>query len=154
LPRTFGSPLVSIDQVGQYYDAALAVEWPAGWQAMRIPYNKLVRDRVPRAIEAGGHSCRIEVLERNDYVIELKRKLVEEAQEALESSTQDDLVQELADLTEVIISLSAASGVPFEAIETMRLQRRDQRGGFERRLLLSYVDRAEPTSGRNVAPAE
>jgi hypothetical protein len=32
LPRTFGSPLVSIDQVGQFYDAALAIEWPSGWQ--------------------------------------------------------------------------------------------------------------------------
>jgi predicted house-cleaning noncanonical NTP pyrophosphatase (MazG superfamily) len=83
----------------------------------------------------------------NDYLIELKRKLVEEAQEALESSTQDDLVQELADLTEVIISLSSASGVPSGAIEAIRLQRRHQRGGFERRLLLNYVDRAEPASG-------
>jgi len=32
LPKAFGSPLITIDQVGQYYDAALAVEWPAGWQ--------------------------------------------------------------------------------------------------------------------------
>ncbi len=32
LPSAFGSPLVSIDQVGKYYDAALAVEWPSGWQ--------------------------------------------------------------------------------------------------------------------------
>jgi hypothetical protein len=31
LPSVFGSPLVSIDQVGKYYDAALAVEWPSGW---------------------------------------------------------------------------------------------------------------------------
>jgi hypothetical protein len=31
VPSNFGSPLASIDQVGQYYDAALAVEWPAGW---------------------------------------------------------------------------------------------------------------------------
>jgi len=115
---------------------------------MRIAYNKLVREKVPQAIEADGHTCRIEVLAPNDYAIELKRKLVEEAQEALESSTQDDLVLELADLMEVIISLSAASGVQSEAIEAMRLQRREHRGGFERRLLLRYVDRAEPqTSG-------
>jgi len=32
LPTAFGSPLVSIDQAGRYYDAALAVEWPDGWQ--------------------------------------------------------------------------------------------------------------------------
>jgi hypothetical protein len=32
LPSAFGSPLVSIDQVGKFYDAALAVEWPSGWQ--------------------------------------------------------------------------------------------------------------------------
>jgi len=31
VPSAFGSPLLSIDQVGKYYDAALAVEWPSGW---------------------------------------------------------------------------------------------------------------------------
>jgi len=115
--------------------------------ALRIANNKLERDNVPQAIEADGHSCRIDVLAPNDYVIELKRKLVEEAQEALESSTQDDLVLELADLMEVIVSLSAASGIPAAGIEAMRLQRRKESGGFEQRLLLRYVDRAErPTS--------
>ena len=32
VPSTFGSPLVSVGEVGRYYDAALAVEWPAGWR--------------------------------------------------------------------------------------------------------------------------
>ncbi len=32
LPSSLGSPLISIEQVRKFYDAALAVEWPAGWQ--------------------------------------------------------------------------------------------------------------------------
>jgi len=115
---------------------------------MRIEYDKLVRDGVPGAIEADGHSCRIEVLSREAYIIELKRKLVEEAREALESSTEDDLLLELADLTEVIVSLLNASGVSHEDLEALRLQCRAKRGGFEQRLLLRYVDRAEPPISR------
>ncbi len=111
---------------------------------MRITYDKLVRDNVPSAIEADGHSCCVEVLAANDYISALKRKLVEEAREALESSTQDELLLELADLSEVILSLSSASGIAPEAVEATRRRRREDRGGFGRRLLLRYVDLVGP----------
>ncbi len=115
---------------------------------MRVRYDKLVRDGVPQAIEADGHTYRIEVLALEAYIVELKRKLVEEAREALEASTQDDLLLELADLMEVIVSLLNASGVSPGDLEAMRLQRREKRGGFEQRLLLRYVDRAEPPASQ------
>jgi predicted house-cleaning noncanonical NTP pyrophosphatase (MazG superfamily) len=113
---------------------------------VRITYDKLVRDNVPSAIESDGHTCRVEVLAPSDYITELKRKLVEEAREALESSTQDELLLELADLSEVIVSLSSATGIAPEAVEATRRRRREERGGFERRLLLRYVDRVGPTA--------
>jgi predicted house-cleaning noncanonical NTP pyrophosphatase (MazG superfamily) len=111
--------------------------------ALRITYDKLVRDKIPQAIEADGHTCRIEVLPPSEYVVELKRKLVEEAQEALGASTHDELLLELADLMEVIRSLSTATGVSPEALEAIRLRRHEERGGFEQRLLLRYVDRSK-----------
>jgi predicted house-cleaning noncanonical NTP pyrophosphatase (MazG superfamily) len=114
-----------------------------GLAAMRIPYDKLVRDKVPDAIRADGHTCHVEVLGPEEYVTQLKRKLVEEAREALEASSHDDLVLELADLMEVVRSLCAATGVTLEAVEAMRLQRQAERGGFDQRLLLRFVDRAD-----------
>jgi predicted house-cleaning noncanonical NTP pyrophosphatase (MazG superfamily) len=108
---------------------------------MRIDYNKLVRDKVPQAIEADGHTYSIASLSPNDFVFELKRKLVEEAQEALDASSHDDLLVELADLLEVIKTLLEASGISFEMLEANRQKRRKQKGGFEQRLLLRYVDR-------------
>jgi predicted house-cleaning noncanonical NTP pyrophosphatase (MazG superfamily) len=115
-----------------------------GVAAVRITYDKLVRDNVPSAIEADGHTCCVEVLAPRDYISELKRKLVEEAREALESSTHDELLLELADLSEVIESLSIAIGIAPDAVEAMRRRRREDRGGFGRRLLLRYVDRVGP----------
>ena len=113
---------------------------------MRITYNNLVRDNVPHAIDADGHTCETEVLSQANYITELLRKLVEEAKEAQEAPTRDDLLLELADLMEVIISLSTASEISFEGLEAMRLRRRERRGGFDQRLLLRYVDRVEPSA--------
>ena len=113
---------------------------------MRIHYDKLVRDAVPEAIRADGHDCLVEVLAPDAYVAALKRKLVEEAHEALAASERDDLLFELADLLEVIVSLADASNISRETLEATRLRRHEQRGGFERRLFLRFVDRKE-TSG-------
>jgi predicted house-cleaning noncanonical NTP pyrophosphatase (MazG superfamily) len=119
-----------------------------GVAALRTVYNKLVRDKVPSAIEADGHSYEIDVLSPDDYILELKRKLVEEAQEALASSTRDQLVVELADLLEVMMSLATSSAVSMADLDVVRTRRRAERGGFEHRLLLRHVDHAElPASG-------
>ncbi len=112
--------------------------------AVRITYDKLVRDKVPAAIEADGHTCSVAVLLPDEFFVALKQKLVEEAREALASSTHEELLLELADLMEVIRSLATLSGASSEALEEMRLRRRDERGGFEQRIHLRYVDRDDP----------
>jgi hypothetical protein len=32
LPSRIASPLLAADEIARYYDAALGVEWPAGWE--------------------------------------------------------------------------------------------------------------------------
>jgi predicted house-cleaning noncanonical NTP pyrophosphatase (MazG superfamily) len=64
---------------------------------------------------------------------------VEEAREVA-AAEGDDLLAELADVQEVYAALLAAYGVDPVAVEACRAQRRAERGGFERRLWLHWVE--------------
>ncbi len=60
---------------------------------MRV-YNKLVRDNIPKIIADNGEKANTYILDDEQYIIELKKKLREEVNEYFES---DELV-ELADI--------------------------------------------------------
>lgn len=98
-------------------------------------YNKLVRDRIPEIIEASGHKCETRVLSDDEYLMELKNKLQEEVNEYLES----DSVEELADIIEVVHSLSAQSGSSIESVEEIRSNKANERGGFTEKIFLKTV---------------
>ena len=95
-------------------------------------YNKLVRDKIPEIIEAHGEVPVIRVLGQDEYIRSLRMKLSEETAEYLESGE----AEELADIMEVVYALAAASGTSREELEAIRLQKRESRGGFDKRLLL------------------
>jgi predicted house-cleaning noncanonical NTP pyrophosphatase (MazG superfamily) len=99
-------------------------------------YNKLVRDRIPEIIEASGHKCETRVLSDDEYLVELKNKLQEEVNEYLESGS----VEELADIIEVVHSLSAQSGSSIESVEEMRSNKVNERGGFKEKIFLNTVE--------------
>ncbi len=98
-------------------------------------YHKLVRDRIPEIIAAGGNSCETEILSSGDYLKMLDAKLSEE----LAEYHKDQNLEELADLLEVIYACAAARGSSAEELEAVRLEKRNARGGFEKRILLKEV---------------
>lgn len=102
-------------------------------------YNKLVRDKIPEVIAQKGGSCSTRILEKDAYLQKLEEKLAEELGEYRESKSPE----ELADLLEVMMALVAARGETWEALEQLRLEKREARGGFEKRLLLQAVTEKE-----------
>jgi predicted house-cleaning noncanonical NTP pyrophosphatase (MazG superfamily) len=99
-------------------------------------YNKLVRDRIPEIIAASGKQCITEILSDAAYLEKLNEKLREELDEYL----QDHDLSELADLLEVIYAVAQAKGMTKEELEQVRVAKADQRGGFERKILLVGVE--------------
>jgi predicted house-cleaning noncanonical NTP pyrophosphatase (MazG superfamily) len=99
-------------------------------------YNKLVRDRIPEIIAASGKQCITEILSDAAYLEKLNEKLREELDEYL----QDHDLSELADLLEVIYAVAQATGMTKEELEQVRVAKADQRGGFERKILLVGVE--------------
>ncbi len=95
-------------------------------------YNKLVRDKIPEIINANGEKCTIEILNDDDYLIYLNKKLLEEVNEYLESED----VEELADLEEVLRAILAVKKVSYSSFEERRLSKVAKRGSFDKRILL------------------
>jgi predicted house-cleaning noncanonical NTP pyrophosphatase (MazG superfamily) len=95
--------------------------------------GKLVRDGIPAIIRSSGEHPETHILNDSDYLLELDRKLQEEVTEYLE---QNDL-SELADVLEVIHAIVKARGSTYEEIESIRIKKQSERGGFEEKIFLS-----------------
>jgi predicted house-cleaning noncanonical NTP pyrophosphatase (MazG superfamily) len=104
-------------------------------EVLRFKVEKLIRDGLPQMMRGQGLRVFERVLDDAEYLAELKRKLVEEAAEAA-SADADSLVEELADVVEVVIALAQAGGASLADIEAKRAER----GGFEGRVYNASVE--------------
>jgi len=104
-------------------------------------YNKLVRDNIDDIINNNGKNeeAVTRILTDEEYKIELIKKLNEEYNELLEaidSGVTEDIIEESADLIEVIRALNADN---LETILQKLEDKRDKKGGFVKRKYLEYV---------------
>mgnify|MGYP005840218617 CR=1 FL=1 len=106
---------------------------------MRQTYHKLVRDRIPEIIRKQGKTCEVVILSEHEYRQALLQKLREEAEEVATASP-GHLLTELADLYEVLDALMVSYKIDPNALLLEQDQRRAQRGGFEERVQLVWVD--------------
>ena len=100
-----------------------------------IEYDKLIRDRIPEIIEKSGKKCIVEVMDEDTYIDYLDRKLEEE----LNEYQADKSLEELADLLEVMYAVTVARGYSVSELESLRKEKAEKRGGFEKRLRLKGV---------------
>jgi len=111
-------------------------------QILRFRVEKLIRDKLPAIMRAQGLAVFDRPLDDTEYLAALKAKLVEEASEAREATSTDDLAGELADLSEVMLALMAAAGLSADEVESRRQAKRAERGGFEARVFNATVEGA------------
>jgi predicted house-cleaning noncanonical NTP pyrophosphatase (MazG superfamily) len=102
-------------------------------------FRKLVRNKIPEMIEAAGKTAKFEILNSAQFAQELDKKLIEEATEVIEATDKTSKTEELADLLEVIYAIAENSEISLEEIEKVRLSKREERGGFDRRIWLKSV---------------
>lgn len=105
---------------------------------MRHEYYKLVRDLIPEIIRNDGRECEVMEMSESEYFQALRKKLIEEAQEAAIAKSEE-LVSELADLYEVIDAIMAAYGIERDLVLAKQAQRRAERGGFNKRIRLLWT---------------
>jgi len=110
-------------------------------QGMRVIHHKLVRDRIPAIIAADGGQPATRILDRAGYEAALRAKLLEEAHEA-QAAPDGQLASELADVLEVLQALAAVHDMGWEEVVSEASRKRAERGGFDQRIFLEYVDQA------------
>lgn len=99
-------------------------------------HNKLVRDMIPQIIERDGRVALTRILDQREYLTQLNNKLIEEAEEFVKEGS----LEELADILEVIYALAKELGASVSDLEKLRMRKRNERGGFESKILLIEAD--------------
>ena len=101
-----------------------------------MSYKKLVRDKIPDIIKQNeGKDSIIRVLDNDEYLIELNKKIEEELKEYLESGE----IEELADLEEVLRAILDVKGVSYDDFEKIRQDKVNKRGAFKDKIYLEGI---------------
>ena len=104
---------------------------------MKYKYNKLVRDKIPASIDSmEGRKANWRIMDNEEYIKELNKKLLEESHEFIEENT----VEELADIMEVIQSIMRAKNISYAELKKVQEFKREQKGGFYNRVYLIDVE--------------
>ena len=109
---------------------------------MERVYNKLVRDKIPNIIKEKGEIPVVRILDEDEYKKELEKKLYEEYKEVIES-TNDERVEELADMLEVIRALANLENKNLNDIIKVADKKLEKRGAFEEKIFLEKVIESE-----------
>lgn len=99
-------------------------------------FHKLVRDRIPSRISEGGERVDIGTLSGDSLMRALKDKLVEEAIEVLDSKNYDSLLEELADVQEVIKAILKKIDSSIDEVNRIQESKFRKLGGFDEGLVL------------------
>lgn len=109
---------------------------------LKNEYPKLVRDKIPQIIaDNDGKHVTTRVLDDDDeFMSFLLKKVIEESNELSKTTTDPDLIEEIADIYEVIDALLEFKGMTRQDVEMIQGTKRAKRGGFKDRLLMLNND--------------
>lgn len=95
---------------------------------MSARFVKLVRDGIPEAIDTEGQRVEYWTLTREEHILELRKKLIEEGLEYMFEPT----LEELADAYEVVISIAHVEFGEHgpDMLRRAALEKRVKRGSF------------------------
>lgn len=93
-------------------------------------YAKLVRDNIWRWHEENGHQVHGETVTGEALRAKLCEKLHEEADEVASAGSQAELIEEIADVRQILDDLCAEAGISDEAVKLAQKKKSDRKGGF------------------------
>lgn len=102
--------------------------------------NKLVRDKIIDIMQSKGSKLYAYKLNDQDFLKQLKIKLLEEAQEVHKAQTEHELLEELADLLEIIDTLAKLNNLTTKDLQQTQEKKRNEKGGYEDRIFLSFAE--------------
>jgi predicted house-cleaning noncanonical NTP pyrophosphatase (MazG superfamily) len=129
-----------LNEDGSIKDWNFFAQWITGkgqlMNGKTLVHNKLVRDRIPEIIEKNGKRYTSKILDNQEYLQELRKKVYEELDEYIHSKSQAETIAELVDVLEVIYALAEYHGVTIDEIEEIRKRKVEEKGGFKQKVYL------------------
>jgi predicted house-cleaning noncanonical NTP pyrophosphatase (MazG superfamily) len=107
---------------------------------MKKVHNKLVRDKIPEIIRTNNEIFKIRILDEEEYKVELKKKLIEEANELNGAKDDSQLKKEIVDVCEVIDAIVDVYNFEREKIMEIKKEKKRERGGFGERIFLETTE--------------
>jgi len=99
-------------------------------------YNKLIRDKIPQIIRNDGKEPIIREIKDNEEFLQL---LIDKLQEEVHEFQASRNPEELADIMEVILTISHELEISITDINSIQEDKRVRRGGFTKKLFLIKV---------------
>lgn len=106
-----------------------------------IKYNKLIRDKIPEIIKNAGWTPVIRVLNKKEYLKEIKKKFTEETKELIKAKTKKEIINEIVDIQELIDALISEFKLTKSEVRKQQKTKNKKRGGFKKRLFLIKTEK-------------
>jgi len=104
-------------------------------------YNKLIRDRILEIIRVKGERPYFRVLNKKEYLREIKKKILEKAKELVKIKKKKGIINEIVDIQELIGVLISELGLTKSQIQKQQKVKNKRRGGFKKRLFLIKTEK-------------
>ncbi len=106
----------------------------------RFKTDILIRNNRLALMQQDGLHVDYEILSDTDYILELKRKMVEEANEVLSAHTADELKSELVDVLEVVDHLMEINRFDRAELNQLKVQKQQKIGKFDNKIKTHFVE--------------
>ncbi len=120
----------------------------------KFKQEKLWRDKIVLKAELEDAKLHINILDDKEFDYQLRRKLCEEAEEVLETTSQEELIDEIGDVLEVIDALCELHGISRIDIKEQQDYKRAERGNYAGRQFVTAVEYPVGSYGEECCLAE
>lgn len=106
----------------------------------KFKFAKLVRDKIVDSAISNNQIPHYRVLKKKEYILELQRKIVEEAKELPDVKETEEMIKEIADIQEVLDNLTEVLRIKPGEIKKAQEKKNKKAGSFQKRI---YIDTFE-----------
>lgn len=100
-------------------------------------YNKLVRDKIPEIIESTGKMANYFMCDdEDDFIGVVKNKIKEEVEELLSANKIEDIIEEEADLLEILQTFNDIKNIRFIDVIPVMANKSKEKGKFDKKIIL------------------